>query len=90
MMETFKVLLLLLALFTSFACTVLLFRSYFTSRLDILLWTALCFVGLTVSCLVSFVDVVLLPDEIDLRLLRLSCSLAGMLFLIFGFIHEAD
>ena len=88
-METFKVLLILLALLTSFVSTVLLFRSYFSSRLDILLWTALCFVGLSVNSFVLFVDVVLLPD-VDLRLLRLVASLAGMLFLIFGFIRETD
>jgi hypothetical protein len=88
-METFKILLILVALLTSLACTVLLFRSYFSSRTGILLWTALCFVGLSVNCFALFVDVVVLPDA-DLRILRLSASLAGMLFLIFGFIRETD
>ena len=88
-METFKILLILLALLTSVVCTVLLFRSYFSTRVGILLWTALCFVGLTVNGLVLFVDVVLLPEN-DLRILRLLAALVGMLFLIFGFIRETD
>jgi hypothetical protein len=86
-METFKIFLILIALLTSLACTVLLFRSYFATRVEILLWTALCFVGLSFNCFALFADVVLLPD-MDLRVLRLSASLAGMLFLIFGFIRE--
>ena len=88
-MESFKIALVLIALLTSLACTVLLFRSYISSRVGILLWTALCFVGLTVNCFVLFLDVVVLPDA-DLRVVRLVSSLGGMLFLIFGFIRETD
>lgn len=88
-MATFKIILILIALLTSLACTVLLFRSYFASRTGILLWAALCFVGLSINSLVLFIDVVVLP-EVDLRILRLTASLAGMLFLIFGFIRETD
>ena len=88
-METFKLILTLMALLTSLTCTVLLFRSYFSTRVGILLWTALCFVGLTLNSLVLFVDVVLLPG-VDLRVMRLFASLAGMLFLIFGFMRETD
>lgn len=89
-METFKVPLFLIALATSFACMVLLFRAYIQSRLRILLWSALCFVGLTVNSLLLFVDLVLLPTAVDLRVYRHAAALVGMLFLIYGFIRESE
>jgi hypothetical protein len=89
-METFKLLLFLVALLTSLACCVLLFRAYLQSRLQILLWSALCFVGLTVNNLLVFVDLVVLPDAIDLRIYRNAAALVGMLFMLYGFIRESD
>ena len=89
-MDTFKALLYLIAMLTSGACMVLLFRAYVDTRLRILLWSALCFVGLTVNNTLLFVDLVLLPEAIDLRLYRNLAALAGMLFLIYGFIRESE
>lgn len=82
-------LLYVLAALTSLACTVLLFRSYFASRHRLLLWSALCFIGLTINNLLLFVDLVVFLD-VDLRPWRLAATLAGMLFLLYGFILEAD
>lgn len=89
-MELFKAVLFMIALLTSLACTVLLFRAYFDSHLGILLWSALCFVGLTVNNLLLFVDLVLFPETVDLRLYRHAAALAGMLFLIYGFVRESE
>jgi len=89
-MDAFKAVLYLIALLTSFACMLLLFRAYLDSRLRILLWSALCFVGLTVNNTLLFVDLVLLPDSIDLRLWRHLAALVGMSFLIYGFIRESE
>ena len=89
-MEVFKVILFLLAVVTSLACTVLLFRGYLNSGLRILMWSALCFVCLTVNNVLLFIDLVLLPTDIDLRLFRHGTALIGMLFLIYGFIHETE
>ena len=89
-MDTFKAVLYLIAMLTSGACMVLLFRAYLESRLGILLWSALCFVGLTVNNTLLFVDLVLLPDAIDLRLYRNLAALVGMLFMIYGFIRESE
>lgn len=86
-MITFKILLFTVACLTSFACMALLFRSYFQSRQRILLWSALCFVGQTVTNIVLFVDVIVLPD-VDLRLLRVVAALIGMLCLIYAFATE--
>ncbi|NOT09087.1 MAG: hypothetical protein HOP28_12880 [Gemmatimonadales bacterium] len=88
-MEPFKVLLFSLAIATCLACTLLLFREYRRRRLRLLLWSALCFVGLTVNNVLLFLDVVVLPDG-DLRLPRLVASLGGMLFLLYGFVWEAE
>ena len=89
-METFKFVLYLLAALTSIACMVLLFRGYARTGTRLLLWSALCFVGLTVNNALLFVDLVLLPDAIDLRLYRHLAALGGMLFLIYGFIRESE
>ena len=89
-MDTFKAVLFLIALLTSFACMVLLFRAYLASRLRILLWSALCFVGLTANNVLLFVDLVLLPETVDLRVYRHGFALAGLLFLIYGFIRESE
>lgn len=89
-METFKVTLFLLAIATSLACTVLLFRGYVQSRVRILMWSGLCFVCLTINNLLLFVDLVVLPTDIDLRVFRHGTALIGMLFMIYGFIHESE
>ena len=90
-METFKIVLYLLAVVTSLACTVLLYRAYLrTPRLRILLWSALCFVGLTVNNLLLFLDLVVFPTSVDLRALRLGSALVGMLFLLYGFIRDSE
>ena len=89
-METFKVILFLVAVLTSLACTVLLFRAYTASRLRILLWSALCFVALTVNNFLLFVDLVILPTNVDLRLFRHAAALTGLVFLIYGFIRESE
>jgi hypothetical protein len=78
----------LTAVVTCLACTVLLFRKYASTRSRLLLWSALCFVGLTANNVLVLVDMVMLPS-VDLRLARLVASLLGMLFLLYGFIWEA-
>ena len=88
-METLNLTLSLLAAGTSLACTVLLFRGYLQRRLRLLLWSALCFVGLTVSNFVLIFDLVIFA-AIDLRPLRLVAALIGMLFLLYAFIWESD
>jgi uncharacterized protein DUF5985 len=74
---------------TSFACMVLLFRAYSRSGVRLLLWSALCFVGLSAANVLLFLDLAVYPD-VDLRVWRLAASLAGLLFLLYGFIWEAE
>lgn len=89
-MQTFKSAVYLLCLGTSVVCLILLVRSYLRSRMRLLLWSALCFVFLSVNNLLLFVDVVVLPTEVDLLPLRQLSSLIAVSVLLYGFIWEAD
>lgn len=53
------------------------------------MWSAICFVGLTINNVAIFVDLIIFPD-IDLRLARLLPALTGMVFLLYGFICDAE
>lgn len=86
---TLRAVLHLLAIVSSAACTVFLVREYLRRGARLLLWSALCFVGLTLNNVLIFADLVLFP-AIDLRVARLAASLAGMLLLLYGFIWETD
>ena len=88
-MNGFKIALYLLAVFSSGACAVLLFRGYSRRRLRLLMWSAVCFVGLTINNVALFVDLVVFP-EIDLRLARSIPALIGMTLLLYGFIWDTD
>jgi hypothetical protein len=88
-MATVNLVLTLLAALTSLACMVLLFRAYAANALPLLLWSALCFVCLSVNNALLFFDLVVFPD-LDLRIYRVSAALAGVLFLLYGFISEAE
>ncbi len=86
---TFRVLLYALAVLSSLSCCVLLFRGWAQKRVRLLLWSALCFAGLTVNNVLLFVDLVVLPD-VDLLPPRLVASLVGIAFMLYGFICDTD
>jgi hypothetical protein len=78
-----------LCLATSVLCLVLLVRRYLRTRTRLLLWSALCFVGLAVSNLLLFLDLVVFI-EIDMVPFRALSSFAAVAVLLFGFIWEID
>jgi hypothetical protein len=84
-----KIALYLVAVVSSGACAVLLFRGYLHRRVRLLMWSAICFVGLTVNNVALFVDLVVFPN-IDLRLARLIPALIGMGCLLYGFIWDTE
>jgi hypothetical protein len=84
-----KLALYVVAVLSSGACAVLLFRGYLRRRLRLLMWSAICFVGLTINNVALFVDLVVFP-EIDLRVARLVPALIGMTLLLYGFIWDSD
>jgi hypothetical protein len=87
--EIFKFVLFLFAALTSFACMVLLFRGYARTGLRLLLWSALCFIFLTVNNILLFMDNIVLPD-FDLRPYRLLAALVAIGCLLYAFIWEAE
>lgn len=70
-------------------CTVLLLRAYVRTRMRLLLWSAICFFGLTASNGLVFVDLNILP-EVDLYFLRLITGAIAMLILLYGLIWEGE
>jgi hypothetical protein len=77
------------AVLSSGACALLLFRAYLRRRLRLLMWSGVCFIGLTINNVALFVDLIVFPD-IDLRLARLIPALIGMTLLLYGFIWDSD
>lgn len=71
------------------ACWFLLLRGYLRGKQKLLLWSSICFLGLAVSNLLVFLDLVILPD-VDLYLWRLVTAAVAMLFLLYGLIWEGE
>jgi hypothetical protein len=88
--DAFKFVLFLLAALTSFACMALLFRGYARTGVRLLFWSALCFIFLTANNVLLFVDTIILPTQVDLRVLRLGAALVGIACLLYAFIWEAE
>jgi uncharacterized protein DUF5985 len=84
-----KIALYILAVVSSGACAVLLLRAYLQRRVRLLMWSGVCFIGLTVNNVALFIDLVIFP-EVDLRLARLVPALIGMLCLLYGFIYDTE
>jgi hypothetical protein len=78
-----------LAALASLTCMVLLFRAYAADGPRLLLWSALCFVGLTANNTLLFFDLAVFPD-IDLRVYRLCAALAAIFCLLYAFIWETE
>jgi hypothetical protein len=49
-----------------------------------------CFIGMTLNNGLVFIDLILLPTDIDLYVLRLATAAAAMLVLLYGLIWESD
>ncbi|MGH7936296.1 MAG: DUF5985 family protein, partial [Chthoniobacterales bacterium] len=73
---------------TSLICAVFLLRGYKQGRSSLLLWSALCFLGLALSNLLVFVDLIILPD-VDLYMARLAVTAISMFLLLFGLVWES-
>jgi hypothetical protein len=77
----------ILSALISLTCATLLLRSFAVSRQGLLLWAAICFLGLTLNNTLLFVDKVVATDA-DLSGWRTVPALAGMLVLIVGLLWE--
>jgi hypothetical protein len=72
-----------------FLCGILLLRAYRTSRMRLLLWSSLCFLGLGLSNMLTFLDLVIFPD-VELYEFRLYVSAIAMVLMVFGLIWDSD
>ena len=88
-MNGFKIALYVVAVLSSGACAVLLLRGYLRRRVRLLMWSGICFIGLTINNVALFVDLIVFPD-LDFRLARLIPALIGMTVLLYGFIWDSD
>lgn len=79
----------ILCALTSALCAVLLYRGYRQSRARLLLWSALCFIGLALNNVMLYVDMVVMTHT-DLSVVRLLPAVVGMLLLLFGLIWENE
>lgn len=79
-----------LCFLTAAVCAAMLIRKYLATPTPVLLWSAACFVFLALTNLVTLIDRVVLPVEIDLRTERLVLALLAVSVLLFGFIWEAE
>jgi hypothetical protein len=86
----FPTLVYFLCFATGAACAFLLARSFLKSRSRMLFWSALCFALLALVNLAVIFDLVIYPDDIDLKQLRLWLTLLAVAVLLFGFIWDED
>lgn len=68
-------------------CAVLLLRAWTRVRRGLLLWSGLCFVGLTLDSVLVLVDMILFPS-LDLFTWRLASVAISLSLLVFGMIWE--
>jgi hypothetical protein len=84
-----KQLVFVMCALVSMLCAVLLLRGYFQGRHRLLLWSGLCFAGLTFANALVFIDLSMLP-AMDLYPLRLIVTAVSVLILLVGLILEGE
>ena len=72
----------------SFVCAMMLLRKYRKTRVRLLFWSSACFICLAANNVLLFVDLVVLPDHVDLSVFRNSFSLVAVLMLLHGMIWD--
>lgn len=75
----------LLSALVTLLCAALLLIAYNRTRTPLLLWSGLCFAGLTISNVLVFVDLIILPT-IDLSVLRLMVTNIALAFMLYGLV----
>jgi hypothetical protein len=74
---------------TAFLCAYLLLHAYARSRYRLLLWSGLCFAGLTLNNVLLVLDKIMFPLE-DLSLWRAVVALIAMAVLLYGLIWDVE
>jgi hypothetical protein len=86
-MNIFASIVFILCTATSGLCPGLLWRAWRRSPAPLLIWSALCFLLLTLNNVLVYVDIVTLP-QVDLSSLRFATSLLATGVLIYGFVWD--
>jgi hypothetical protein len=81
-----SIVLYIVTILTTLACSVLLLRAYFRVRNGLLLWSGLCFAGLTIDNALVFADMFLV--RADLYSYRLASVAISISLLLFGLVWE--
>lgn len=74
---------------TAATCAILLLQAYRRNGYRLLLWSGLCFAGLTINNLLLVLDKVVMPDT-DFSAWRTSAALVSMLILLYGLIWDTE
>lgn len=72
---------------TCATCTFLLLRGYMRSKMNLLLWSTLCFTCLTLTNIFVYIDLILI-EEINFLTVRNILTFLGLSILIYGMIEE--
>jgi hydrogenase/urease accessory protein HupE len=78
----------LLSAATCLLCAVMLFRGYLRSRVRLLFWAGICFVGLMADNFTLYIDGVLYP-EVNLAVWNKVLGLIGLVILVYGLVWES-
>ena len=78
----------ILTCLTTLLCAILLMRGYVRSRQRLLLWSGLCFIGLTISNAFVIADLLVFP-KIDFFTYRTGSAAVAMVLLVYGLIWES-
>jgi hypothetical protein len=79
----------LLCAITAALCAGLLLLAYRRGRYRLLLWSGLCFAGLTVNNALLVLDKIVFP-ALDFSLPRTIIALLSMMILLYGLIWESE
>jgi hypothetical protein len=74
---------------TAALCAGLLWNAYLSSRNRLLLWSALCFIGLALNNILLVFDKLILPS-VDFSPWRSATSLLAMSILLYGMITDSE
>jgi hypothetical protein len=74
---------------TALLCTYLLLNAYKAGGYRLLLWSGLCFAGLTVNNLLLVFDKLIFPGH-DLSLWRTFTALIAMSILLYGLVWDTE
>ncbi len=74
---------------TALLCTVLLLQAYRSGGYRLLLWSGLCFAGLTLNNGLLLLDKVVFPN-IDFSTWRTVSALVAMMILLYGLVWDSE